>query len=1102
MSNLNQNTTSQKSTKNFLLLSLNNEIVVFILISCLLVAGLISDIVPQKSIFGVTDSNNLDSICLVLLQIEATMTAVLIAVIALLSSFSTKSYLGFSLSAYVLDLKPKIFRFRFVLLFELFLLFVVVSGQILQYYNLIITSCAISILLIIVVTKNVYTVFVNANKIYRSIADNFEALINNKDFDYHNFIIDWKQSVSDKNVQQYDDYCQYRNSLTILLKHICECPKYNNKKAEIVRELLNEIAEFQLRTDNIISRKRGVKFVIDAYRGRFGCINSENQKEIITNVFSNEVWNDWWNSLYDFDYEFIEEKCDFIEIFSLIFSNDFLQNKNQIPSLNLDIDIYKNESLDFVYLLSSKLGDLLNKQLSKTSNINTDFWKQMILPIYMKDEAGTFDKQGLYKLEHFKQINKSLNESKSSTENTISPKSVTDIELRKHVESILNTLKTIPEYLKYISLINFYVFKSYLLSKNINLIEDVFFSDKNVFYRVFGEIDSADDTDQNDYLEFEFFLILCFISYVLYSSNATNKNDELCNEIIKVLSNSKDKIKYCLNKISLDYKFILKFDSVFKQSFVIHSFNHTPCENVSLDKGELYLFAESFFIYFIYFIRLFNKNETNKSFSDAVNDVKKDHEVLLIDSIYESNSYLDLIKQNISWLTKNLNYFSSCSNQDVLIKKLFDILSQLPFKDSLNPVLKSKKDINEDLLYKMLKNKIMSLTIDYEFVDTTDDDKSESNPFKVFRLKYKSEKNVKFGFPIYFSDKVHSIASAFEDFEELECVNLNIGPNITNLNSVFKNARKLIYIGNIDNFDTSSVTDMSSMFEGAASFNQQIGSWNTSNVTNMSRMFYDATSFNQPLGSWNTSNVTDMGCMFGQTVSFNQSLDSWDTSNVTDMGCIFEGAISFNQPIGSWDTSRVTYMQCMFEDAISFNQPLDSWDTSNVTIMNGMFKGALSFNQPIGNWDTSNVTDMSNMFWVAISFNQPIGNWNTSNVTDMSNMFWVAISFNQPIGNWNTSNVTDMSRIFLEATSFNQPLDNWDTSSVTGMDSMFEGATSFNQPLDHWDTSNVTDMSSMFMGATSFNQPLDSWDTSSVDDMSDMLEGATSFKYAEPNQVS
>ena len=50
----------------------------------------------------------------------------------------------------------------------------------------------------------------------------------------------------------------------------------------------------------------GVKFVIDAYRGRFGCINSDNKTEIFTNIFSSEVWNDWWNSLYEFDCEFIE----------------------------------------------------------------------------------------------------------------------------------------------------------------------------------------------------------------------------------------------------------------------------------------------------------------------------------------------------------------------------------------------------------------------------------------------------------------------------------------------------------------------------------------------------------------------------------------------------------------------------------------------------------------------------------------------------------------------------------------------------------------------------------------------------------------------------
>ena len=54
--------------------------------------------------------------------------------------------------------------------------------------------------------------------------------------------------------------------------------------------------------------------------------------------------------------------------------------------------------------------------------------------------------------------------------------------------------------------------------------------------------------------------------------------------------------------------------------------------------------------------------------------------------------------------------------------------------------------------------------------------------------------------------------------------------------------------GHISSWDTSGVTDMSSLFEGAEKFNDDIGSWNTSNVTDMSEMFYCARSFNQDIG--------------------------------------------------------------------------------------------------------------------------------------------------------------------------------------------------------------------------------------------------------------
>ena len=46
---------------------------------------------------------------------------------------------------------------------------------------------------------------------------------------------------------------------------------------------------------------------------------------------------------------------------------------------------------------------------------------------------------------------------------------------------------------------------------------------------------------------------------------------------------------------------------------------------------------------------------------------------------------------------------------------------------------------------------------------------------------------------------------------------------------------------------------MSSMFEGAGSFNQGFNSWDVSNVVNMSNMFRSASSFNQDISSWDTS---------------------------------------------------------------------------------------------------------------------------------------------------------------------------------------------------------------------------------------------------------
>ena len=174
--------------------------------------------------------------------------------------------------------------------------------------------------------------------------------------------------------------------------------------------------------------------------------------------------------------------------------------------------------------------------------------------------------------------------------------------------------------------------------------------------------------------------------------------------------------------------------------------------------------------------------------------------------------------------------------------------------------------------------------------------------------------------------------------------------------------------GDMENWDTSLVTDMGSALQNWGSFNGDISLWDTSNVTLMDAMFLAASSFNQDISQWDTSNVTNMGNMFSSANVFNQDISQWDTSNVTDMTDMFDRATSFNQDISQWDTSNVTAMNGMFWDATAFDQDLSQWDTANVTAMNTMFRGALVFDQEIRGWDVSNVTDFSDMFNGATAF--------------------------------------------------------------------------------------------------------------------------------------
>ena len=318
---------------------------------------------------------------------------------------------------------------------------------------------------------------------------------------------------------------------------------------------------------------------------------------------------------------------------------------------------------------------------------------------------------------------------------------------------------------------------------------------------------------------------------------------------------------------------------------------------------------------------------------------------------------------------------------------------------------------------------------------------------------------------------------------------------------ISNNSQAVTNYGNINTWDTSLITDMSSLFIGKTTFNDDISNWDVSNVTDMNRMFANAHAFNN-----------------GQTNNEGTAPLSWDTSNVTDMTYAFYRTTVFNQYIGNWNTSNVTTMYAMLYEAVAFNNgqtnnegtdPLN-WDTSNVTTMAYAFYGTTVFNQYIGNWNTSNVTTMRSMFYMTHTFNNgqtnnegtaPL-NWDTSNVTTMRTMLFKAFVFNQPIGNWNTSKVTTMYCMLYWNYQFNQDISTkqvtvngntytaWDTSKVTSMSYMLQRAYDFNQPIGNWNTSSVINMQWLLFRCNAFDQNIGDWNLSSLTGTSFSIVGA------------
>jgi surface protein len=373
--------------------------------------------------------------------------------------------------------------------------------------------------------------------------------------------------------------------------------------------------------------------------------------------------------------------------------------------------------------------------------------------------------------------------------------------------------------------------------------------------------------------------------------------------------------------------------------------------------------------------------------------------------------------------------------------------------------------------------------------------------------------------------------------------------------------------------------------------------WDVRSVTNMSDLFSGIPNIGNytvhpEINNWNTSNVTDTGSMFNGATTFNQDISKWVINSGTDLTDMFNGATQmktygFTTPTPHYKefvwtvpgttakTNLTTALTKWYEIA---NDYIDSphGESKNsiitmsglpllaasigATVQQGSVKGTVtealqneytivinstaivaaqgayvSQGSLLGTLKTSlsgattqivilcasgvifdnsariyigaittpipkgDIISISHSAKLIVTPDVPGTRFNTTTdleisatgsqtIVDASNITNVTLKRSNPYSN--ALAAITAANTYSGSEYFRAP-NTWDVTSVTDMSSLFSGFTSYTVHPDifKWDTSKVKNMSNMFSGVTSFNQNLINWKLTSVIATTNMFNG-------------
>lgn len=339
--------------------------------------------------------DDIESFSLTIIEVQATLGALIIAIIALITGNISDSYMGVPISEFYLNIRPWKLTQKTLIIIALFFSLMGLIAHALNLYNIVFYIFIATIIVILVSILEIYAAFKGKNKQNQEI----EAYINyiieagiksdKKCELFENFVEDWEKDIEFQDKQSYEKYLKVFEKFLVTVLDL-----ETEDGLSFVEQQCYSVAYCLLWSDKITVKERGLEFIHDVYEYMWSFIYScIREEKVIINKYKKEfpffaeISNELMQNIDVLNMENVEKRLKLGDLIDLV-HRCAVWFKYIDETKNEDIENIRGKHSKYEYNYSSEINEItsfsryigfyLKKQQNKGNIIDQNKWADVL----------------------------------------------------------------------------------------------------------------------------------------------------------------------------------------------------------------------------------------------------------------------------------------------------------------------------------------------------------------------------------------------------------------------------------------------------------------------------------------------------------------------------------------------------------------------------------------------------------------------------------------------------------------------------------------------------------------------------------------------------